>query len=190
MMDKDSKPLVYVFRDIVQSVSDDILPGMKDQLCCEIKCSDINYQFGSWIEFCNKMNEWSMAPEYREQKFPCVFLVEDFQIINSAADDFNSCTVDIFILAATKQEYDSFQRQEYVFNMVLEPIYQALMDAIFTCGDFNILDVNRDIPHVKINRKFLGKQAISIGKEGLKLNDYVDAIQLQNLKLKLYKNVT
>jgi len=178
--------LVYIFRDIVQAVSESVLPDIiANNPDVEITAEQINYKFGSWKEITNTLNEWASSPDLAPQKFPMVVLIEDWQLINSANDDYNSCTIQLFILMSTDPNYDSFQRQYKVFDPILEPIYDALINELYNCGYFHLLDVNRDTPHVKINRKSLGKETLA----GLKTDDYLDAIQIKDLKLKLYKTV-
>jgi hypothetical protein len=84
----------------------------------------------------------------------------------------------------TKQDYTAAERYENTFKTELYPIYLELISQIKKHNAFQI--DNGNILHTKIDRLFWGKQATN-GNDANKGGDFIDAIEIRNMKLKILK---
>lgn len=142
----------------------------------------INYIYGHTIEQREKLQQMSESPEYRSEKYPAVLLVEDIRI--RSGGDHRIATLNIYIVMGTEPNYDSSDRQQKNFDEILIPIYNALMDGIYRWPFFRTYNRQRDMPHTRIDRKYWGREIVG-GTDANKLTDYLDAIEVANLELKL-----
>lgn len=173
--------LVNVFENIVNKVSD----NLKDSLSTyDSNIKAVNYIYGHWVEVSQRLMDMGMNQEQRFYKFPAVILVEDIPVQNNNGQ-IASATIQLLIVAGTNPNFTSPERQKKVFEPILYPIYDDLLKCIATSGYFQQRDA-MNIEHRRWDRKQLGKTDI-YGNTGTYTGDFLDAIQLQDLKLTYYK---
>lgn len=139
------------------------------------------YLYGHPIEIIDKLAKKTNAGESFD-KFPLICLFTDINEIENVTKNTREITVDIVICNQTKPEYDTMERVVESFNPVLYPIYESLKKNISKGGVFQL---DSDIS--KTDRFFWGKNGI-YGNTANIFNDFIDAIEIKDLKLKILKN--
>ncbi len=186
------KPLVNVFKDIAQAVSDSILTDIQaaelvirqetQAGATESNIIGINYQFGHLKEIIATMKEWEGSPNYRYQKYPLIALMLDFpEQMGVKGGNLGDVTLQIVIAYATDPNYKAAERYERNFKPILLPIYYELLEQINANGAFTVQSA-KTIQHTKYDRPYWGVGGLS-DTHGNVFNDYIDAIEIANMKL-------
>ncbi|MDR1340828.1 MAG: hypothetical protein LBK58_12355 [Prevotellaceae bacterium] len=156
--------------------------------------SDVLFFHGHIHEIAVELKQRSDSAKYREQKYPCIMMLEDFRETHSTGKPWDmEADVQVLIVAGSDMNYTSDERIEKVFKPVLYPICDAFISALK--GSSRILSVpSSNLRYLKIDRHkctsaFL--REVSYANESTKsqntaalLADHLDAIEL-NLNLKL-----
>lgn len=144
----------------------------------------IDFQYGHKMELIQTLAQMDSDQSARFLKYPLVYLVQDFRERRGQQPGvYAEVNLNIIIAHHTDQNYKITDRMANVFKPVLYPIYYSLIKQLATIPQ--TLQGNQDvIPHDKWDRSFWGKQAVG-GNTSLSINDYVDAIEIQNLDLKI-----
>jgi len=100
------------------------------------------------------------------------------QAVPSAVDDLN-----IIIAVNTSPDYTSENRYDNSFRTTLYPLYDLLIKHIVKSKWFINVDPGL-VPHNKIDRLYWGRNGL-YNNESNVFNDYIDAIEIQNLSLEL-----
>lgn len=117
-------------------------------------------------------------------KYPAVFLITDVrERVGIAYGAYQEINVDFLIVNTTKNTYRVDERRQKNFIPVLWPIYKALIETLMNAPEVTAASVE-DLPHTKIDCYYLGRNAV-FGNIAHTLNDYVDAVQVEGLKIKL-----
>lgn len=116
------------------------------------------------------------------KKYPIVHLVQDYTVQRGADIGFyGSTSLNIIIIHQTENTYKIEQRDEKVFKPVLWPIYYEFLAQLADSGWTGGNDTG-EYRHAVTKRAFWGKRQLE-GRAN-KLNDYVDAIEINNLQVK------
>lgn len=148
----------------------------------------IDYQYGHVQELIETLQQMTKSTEEMFNKYPLVWLVQDFvENRNTGGSYYASVNLNLIIAHQTVNTYKIKDRMLNVFKPVLYPIYLTLLSAM--ANNKWIVDGSADaIAHSKIDRSYWGSNPID-GNKGNILTDYVDAIELENLQLKInFKN--
>ena len=104
----------------------------------------------------------------------------------------------MLIATITDPKYKADEREAINFQPTLLPLYYQLLDQIRECGHFYI-NYDRSIPHEFTKRMFWGRNGLfgntTWGKQGGYtnvgniFNDYIDAIEIDNLQLTIKKPI-
>lgn len=143
----------------------------------------LNYQFGHYNELIETLIQYDASQEERYNKYPLIWLRTDFrerrgQMIGIYAEVY----LNIVICHATEQTFKATERMAKVFKPVLYPIYYELLNQLYFHGLSFAYD-GELIPHDKYDRHYWGTSKVG------KTTDYVDAIEIDNLVLKInYSN--
>lgn len=170
-----------VFDNIVNKVSDKLSARLSEY---QDSIKAVNFFSGHWVEISQRLQDMSKNSELKYYKFPAVFLVGDQQY-DETNSQIGTTTIQLLIVASTNPDFTSDQRQQLVFKSILTPIYDELLRCIATSGYYQQRDAS-NIAHRRWDRLNLGKTDI-YGNTGNLTADFVDAIQLQDLKLTYYK---
>jgi hypothetical protein len=143
------------------------------------------YMYGHKLEVAKDL----LKKDKTYQKYPLVYLVMDFP--ETKQNRILSCTLNIGLIAFTKQEYNASQRYQNVFKPVLYPLYRKFMEELFK-SDLFFWDGKDDQvtpEHTKIDRLFWGVDGEQ-NQTGQKKNskyifnqDPLDCIEIVGLKL-------
>lgn len=148
----------------------------------------VHYMFGHPLEIVNTIGQYDQSSVTRYNKYPLVafFLDTDVQrgIIPGVYGEYN------IHLAIIRECLDANQtaneRDLTNFIPVLTPIYMELMNQINLRGDLFHLTFMEALPHKVTNRYYWGRSGLPYtGNQTNIFNDWVDAIEIQNLKLKV-----
>lgn len=145
--------------------------------------SHIEYIYGPWEDIEASLIE--IAASYGLEGgsanigFPLIALVQDFPETREGNGGYYAdVNIPLLLIATlTDNAYKAPKRYELSFKPILYPIYQLLLEEIAKNGNFIVGDPDK-IDHIKWDRLYYGKKTI-----GTALNDYIDAIELNNLKL-------
>jgi len=143
------------------------------------------YMFGHPLEIIDTLAKKDSNDVYKFNKYPLIALFQDFtetmgenQAVPSAVQDLN-----IVIAVNTSPDYSSANRYDNSFRTVLYPLYDLLIKHIVKSKRFLNVDPGL-VPHDKIDRLYWGRTGL-YGNEANIFNDYIDAIEIQNLSLQL-----
>lgn len=181
--------IVDIIEAVVQKVTTKILATIQENEANILGSSlitTINYQYGHFRELIQTLAQWDSSPALRVQKYPLVWLVTDFgEDRGRKPGVYADVNLNIVICHQTDGQYKSAERKEKVFVPVLYPIYYTLMDQ-FAKSDMTFAASPDLISHSKWDRYYWGtSKLVGAGNDRSALNDFVDAIELQNLSLKI-----
>lgn len=160
------------------------LSEILESLVSGIDVSDISnvdtlhFDFGNYIEIANKLS----LKNRNNQKYPLFALILDVEENESEnLTVYKSFNFRMVIAYHTVKNYTSKQRRDNIFKPILQPLYRKLINAFIDSTSFNI--ANGYIEHTKYDRYFLGTSAENQNR----LNDYVDAIEIEIRNLEINK---
>lgn len=145
---------------------------------------DIFFTYGSVSELITKLSIMSKYKDSAEKKYPLIALFTDIEEKRGVQVNIQSEVIiqSIIFATFTSKDYHSEERMENSIKSILHPIYQEFLEQLKRSGYFLIVD-SKLIPHTKINRLSWGKSAIFTANNlG---TDYIDAIEITNLNLKI-----
>lgn len=142
--------------------------------------TQIHYEHGHPIEIDETMSQYDDVPAMRGEKYPCVMLIEDLEF--DYGDPIVGINCRIVIAHQTQSDWKSGQRDQKTFIPVLRPIYEALKEEIINSSSFYV--ANNRIKHRVSERKFWGRPSPGGNQNTAnKFTDYIDAIDMQNVRL-------
>jgi len=174
---------------VVQEVQVEVLATIQQNETAALGTTgiqNINYQYGHFRELIETLAQWDSDLSLRSMKYPLVYLVGDFRESRGRlAGVYADISPTVIICHQTEATYKVTDRMANVFKPVLYPIYYSLLKQLAKSS--MIFAASPDlISHDKWNRKYWGTGPIETGgSDKLALNDYVDAIEIQNLQLKI-----
>lgn len=173
-----------ILEPIVARVSTKLLPTLK---AFDPDITAVHYDYGPPIEIIETLSQKSQTDQFIYQKYPLVALFLDAKLRRGREIGvYGEFTLHMAIIRGTDPNYKAKQRDDNNFKPVLMPIYLELMNQIHRSGAF-FIPSGQMIPHDPDNRYFWGKHGL-YGKEGNIFNDFVDCIEIQDLKLKVNIN--
>lgn len=144
----------------------------------------VNYQYGHPLEIIKTLGEWVGSQTYEPQRYPLIALFQDFQEVKDGLPGIDSTvTIHLIIANQTQPNYKAAERYANNFKPILYPVYKELLKqinyskAFMTKGEDNL-------SHTKIDRLYWGNQGL-YGNSANIFNDYLDVIEITNLKLKV-----
>jgi hypothetical protein len=114
-----------------------------------------------------------------EDKYPLIALFQDFPEKRGDANGYYAdVTIPIILIATlTDNKYKAPERYEHSFKPILYPIYKLFLQEMAKSG--KIIGNDPDsFDHTKFDRLYYGRKTV-----GTALNDYVDAIEINNLRI-------
>jgi len=143
----------------------------------------INYQYGHFRELLETLAQWDANVTLRAQKYPLVYLVTDFKEKRGRqAGVYADTNLRVIVCHQTDPTYKSTDRKAKVFAPVLYPIYLELIEQ-FAKSDMTMAGSADLVLHDKTDRYYWGTSTMG-GNVATSLNDYVDAIEIENLQAK------
>lgn len=142
------------------------------------------YEHGHYLEIENTLKQKDGEQTFKYQKYPLVVLIQDVKATGGKSSMINSeVSLTMFIVAATNKDYDAEKRKVNKFIPILKPLYFNLLYNIHYCRLFETIDYTQ-IPHNHIERYFWGRGGEFANEKGI-FSDWLDAIEIQNLILKI-----
>lgn len=144
------------------------------------------YMYGHPLEIINILSQKDKHDTLKYKKYPLVALFQDFEEIKGEDQAINAeVNLNIVIAVNTSQHYRSSERYANTFKTVLYPIYNLFLEKIAASGYFQTAP--GIISHRKTDRVYWGKQGL-YGTEANVFNDFLDAIEIDNLNLSIFNN--
>jgi hypothetical protein len=151
----------------------------------------VQFDYGNYSEVVKNLTDKGRATTTASRKkYPLIWLVMDFPERFSGGNTDYYCelpNLQLLIVMGTSKTESTAKRYEKYFLPRLYPIYEQLKKQMVDSGFFTLLSTEA-IPHEKIDRPYWGGQDSGDGKTNL-FNDYIDCIQIRNLKLFVNENV-
>lgn len=144
----------------------------------------IRYSKSSFDELIETLAQLDKSGEERYNKYPLIHLVQDIYV--ERGDDvglYGTSSLNIVFIHQTVQTYKIDDRDAKVFKPVLYPMYYEFMNQLKKSNwVFGSFADTGEFRHRFIKRAFWGNRNLQ-GSKNI-LNDYVDAIEIQNLFIK------
>lgn len=181
-----------IIGEVVQATSDKVLATIISNEIAATGSSliqQIRYSKSSFDELIETLAQEDKSSVGRFTKYPLIHLVQDVSIERGGDIGFYGLTnLNIIFIHQTRQAYKTQEREDKVFKPVLWPIYYEFMEQLkMSAWITNTWQVTGEFRHRVTERGFWGTRQLQASKNIL--NDYVDAIEVQNLSIKInYSN--
>lgn len=148
----------------------------------------VYFDYGHYREITNRLKGKDRQITNKGKKYPLVWLVMDFE------EDFNgnelgiycSTSIQVIIACSTKKDNTTPGRIADNFSPVLIPVYNIFLNAIRASTTFQTVGV-KEPEHTRVLRPYWdGSDNTGTGNL---FDDFIDAIQLKNLKLKIKNKI-
>jgi len=155
---------------------------------------DINYIYGHLQEIREILIAMALDPNryptgdptqvVSPVRFPLIALILDISEQKGRQRDVSSeIRCNIIIAQKTLPKYRAADRMTNVFKPTLYPIYEEFLNAVSASGYFKERHADL-LEHTKIDRMYWGREGLQ-GNEANKAEDHIDAIEIQDLTLRV-----
>jgi hypothetical protein len=176
-----------IIGEVVQATSDIVLGTIQANERAVLGGSLIEQIRYSKSSFDELIETLAQADKGRDQykKYPLVHLIQDVRIERGGDVGFyGTADLNIVFIHQTQQAFKTEERDKNVFKPVLWPIYYEFMEQLKRSKwILNDWQSTGEFRHRVIKRAFWGNRQLQ-GSKNI-LNDYVDAIEVQNLGVKI-----
>lgn len=141
------------------------------------------YLYGDALEIISVLAEKKNEQKGKYEKYPLIILVLDIKRRHGESSSYPYSTeMNVVICDYTEREYHAVDRKDNVFDPILEPLYELFIEKLLAHN--LILSKQKEIAHDRFDRYRWGtKEAFGSGKSIL--NDYLDAIEITGLTVKV-----
>ncbi len=147
----------------------------------------VHFDWGHPKSIVERLKILSTQVKNADAKYPLICLFTDFPKKRGTDPKLAYETLlHLAIITVTKKELTEQDREINNFIPVLRPIYEALINEIGISK--KILQDYKDPKHEEWERFFWGRNPI-FGSEPGVFDDYIDAIEIKNLEIKVVKKV-
>lgn len=179
-----------IMREVVAAVSNEVFnnsqyiavkQAIQQQLSNNV--SQITYMHGHPVEIIKILAEFDQSgTQLKYNRYPLIAVFQDFdeQPVNGTMQG----NLQIVIAMQTKPEFTAAERTNVTFKPILYPLYELLLRKIKL---HKSILATYTIDHTKYDRVFWGSISNADGTYNM-FNDYLDAIELQNVKLTFLNN--
>jgi hypothetical protein len=144
----------------------------------------VHYEHGHPIEIVETLTQLSQAPESRFSRYPIICLFQDFpETVSEAPGIDREISLHIVIARATISTLKASQRYDQNFRPILYPVYYEFLKQLAKSPAFTVKSADQ-IRHVKTDRLYWGREGL-FKNDGNIFNDWIDCIELKDLKLKV-----
>jgi hypothetical protein len=157
--------------------------AIKQQLNTNV--SEITYLHGHPVEIITTLTERDGATnELKFKKYPLIAMFQD--MAENPANGMMEASLQIIIATSTQPELKATQRYATTFKPILLPLYDLFMLEL---NKHKSVRSQYTIDHQKYDRVFWGTVTnLMEGTQVRMFNDYLDAVELQNVKLTFFEN--
>ena len=139
----------------------------------------VNYMHGHPQEIDQILQAWTKNPVNSAVKYPLIALFQDFDERRGVGSGIMcEISVDLIIATFTEPKLTADERMCRTFIPTLYPIYNQFIDSLIRSGYF-LIQHTAKVEHTKTDRMYWGRSNNAV------FGDYVDAIHIQGLKLKV-----
>jgi hypothetical protein len=172
-----AKP-VYIVEEIGKVV---------DATKSSLSLSNLLYIYGHPLEVMTRLQEMTNSVTQKDKKFPLIALFTDVTVRVNAqtVGIYGEVELQLIIATQTLPEYTSVQRLETSFKPTLYPIRDSFLDNLLKHRQFTF---DGNVEYDSIDRFYWGRQGL-YGNTGNIFNDYIDAIEIQNLRVRVKNKV-
>lgn len=142
----------------------------------------VYYMYGHPKEITKRLQELSNSTTQKDKKFPLIILFTDITITHDTLGFYGSTSLRMLVCNYTQPEYISEKRTEINFKPILHPIKEELLKQIELHTQFTF---EEDLKFSETDMYFYGSQ---INDKNI-FNDYIDAIELNNIKLNVKNKI-
>lgn len=142
----------------------------------------VYYMYGHTMEIANRLQELTQSAAYANQKFPLIILFTDITIDHSTPGFYGSTNLHLLICNITDPKYTAEQRTDANFIPILHPIKNELLNQLSRHLGFSWPE---ELNYQETDCYFFG--SILSGKNVF--NDYLDAIELRNVRINLHYEI-
>jgi hypothetical protein len=176
------KPVVDIFAEVVARVNLAMAGKLPD---LTPSTGEIQYMHGHPLEIITTLKQKDKGQSARFEKYPLIALFQDFPEDSIATNIGikSEVTLHFIIAKGTKRDYKADERYTHNFKPFLYPIYEEFLKQIVADKNFQVYTIDK-IPRQKWDRLYWGRAGL-YGNEGNVFNDYLDCIEIKNLKLKI-----
>lgn len=173
------------FKAIVQKVSDKLTSKLQ---AFDSKITGIHYLYGHPLEIVNILKEKSEGGSTKFQRYPLVAFFLDSEVDRTDFQFYGEQRCHLAVIRPCKFDGTEKAEQRDLKNFipVLTPIYMELLRQINYSGVVESSGEN-SFPHKVTNRYYWGREGL-FGNQGNIFDDRVDAIEIEDLKLKINLN--
>lgn len=173
--------VVDIFREIAAAVE-------AEAITLNI-CTTLRYEHGTPEELLKVLQNVTASvglDNTVKPKYPLMFLLSDFPetVPGTGGYDEDVVLPVIVLMGESQQNYSSQERYDSTLKPLLLPLYKLTLKHIAKHPRIMVYDP-KNIPHTKWNRLFYGRQ-----KLGTTVADYVDAVELEKIKLTFAKQTS
>lgn len=140
------------------------------------------FDHGHPLEIVNTIQQYTQHDSLKFEAFPRVCLFHDFKELVTFE---TQVSLNLVIVTDTAREYSATERYTYSFDPILTPLYDMFISILADNGNVGTTEGNY-FKHTKIDRLFWGKSGL-YGNTAVMFNDYLDAIEIENLELIITK---
>lgn len=141
------------------------------------------FEHGTPIEIINRLSEKGIVNSYKYKRYPLIALFEDIPAKSGKGGISLEATATLIFAVETDPNYTASQRYQHSFDPILTPLYELFIKYL---RKSQYILTMPNLKYEPIYHVFWGRQGL-YGKEGNIFNDYLDAIELKNLELKIYR---
>jgi hypothetical protein len=142
----------------------------------------VYYMYGHPMEISSRLQELSNSPNNQHQKFPLIILFTDITISKDVPGFYGSASLRMLIANMTDPNYISVERTENNFKPILHPIKNELINQI---SDYEGFTYRAELTYDETDMYYYGSQ---INNKNI-FNDYIDAIELKNIKVNIKNKI-
>lgn len=142
----------------------------------------LNYHYGTDDEMIQRFAQITQIGSLKQEQFPLIYLFQPFK--ETVANDGYSreVSLNILILTDTQNEWSTPERYDYNYRTILYPLLDLLMQRISFSNSLSPEIETYD----RTDQVSWGRHAVN-EKPSIAFRDYVDGIEIENLKLKIFK---
>lgn len=177
-MTEEALFIVDVIGAVAASAGAIVLPKLQ---VYDPSITGVYYEYGHTKEILQTLYQ-KETPEFQDTKYPLIALLQDFTEDRGTQPGIY-CETDLTLLFCFHSDpaYKSKERYEKTFKPVLYPIYLEFIEQLKVAGI--AMFETQEVPHKKTDHPFYGAD----GAKKNAGNDFLDVIELSELKLKLYQ---
>lgn len=183
---RKSREIIEILADVVKATAEGCVIVVSDYKggVREMNCPTINYTFGNAMYVKEKLDTLSKTPHGNDIKYPLIALFCPFNEDRKSPEDYHTkAKVRVLIACASNKEWSNEERLDMSFKNILRPIYHRFLEAL---QEDKRLDFGYDpiVQHEYSENYSYGRYGAVTGS-GEAVTDFIDAINITNLELKV-----